>query len=477
MSKKHTVEYIKEYVNNRGFILLSEEYSNKNSKLNFSCVKHGNFYCSFDAFRRNKHGCSKCGYESGGKINSLTLEEAKNTFTSHGYNPLFQEYSNAHEPLKALCQEHGEFLINLSNLKNGRKCPSCGLKSKSIKNTLSESEVINRIEEKGCKLLSPYVSYKEDIKVECAKHGIFNATMQNFTYGYGCPKCSKGRSKSQDELANFIKQFYPEVQENSRDIIQPQELDIYIPSLNLAIEYCGLRWHSELYKKDNNYHLNKMLKCKEKGIRLITIFEDEWLERQDQVKNFLKSVLNKNKTNIFARKCAIKPLNSKEAKDFLENNHIQGKAVLRIAIGLYYENELMGIITGNKHHRQGFDNILVLNRLAFKTDVSVSGGSSKLLKTLINYAKSNGYSKIISWSDNRWSEGNVYEKLGFTLTEELKPDYSYVNRDFRESKQSNKKNNLLKKGGTGNTEHEMALSIGLHRIWDCGKKRWEMEVN
>jgi hypothetical protein len=287
-----------------------------------------------------------------------------------------------------------------------------------------------------------------------------------------------GTSIGEKEIFEFIKHFYPDTLNNTKKIISPLELDIYIPSLNFAVEYCGLYWHSEEYK-DKKAHYDKMKMCNEKGIRLITIFEDEWLERQDQVKNFLLSSINKNSIRLMGRKTEIKEVPKTDATAFLEQHHIQGSPLFEVAFGLYHNEELQAIITGNKHHRQGFDHLFVLNRLAFKSDVSISGGSSKLLKALLNYAKNNNYSKLISWSDNRWSEGNVYNKLGFELTEELGPDYSYVKKQSRVSKQSCKKKNLLQKGAQGtmeNTERELALTLGLWRIWDCGKKRWEIDL-
>lgn len=291
-----------------------------------------------------------------------------------------------------------------------------------------------------------------------------------------CPYCSNnGSSKAETEILDWIHQWYPEAS-STRKIIPPKELDIYVPSVNLAIEYCGLYWHNENSPdpKLRNYHKDKMLKCKEKNIRLITIFEDEWAERSDQVKNFIKSVLNIHNKKIYARKCSIKEVDKKTASDFLEKYHIQGKTSLRIAFGLYYEEELLGMVTGNQHHRKSDE--FTLNRLVFKDEVQIPGGASRLLKNLLNYAKENGYKKVISWSDNRWSEGNVYKKCGFELEEDLPPDYSYyVGKGKRQSKQSNKKDKLLKKGAKGtakSTEKELSLSLGYSRIWDCGKKRW-----
>jgi GNAT superfamily N-acetyltransferase len=119
---------------------------------------------------------------------------------------------------------------------------------------------------------------------------------------------------------------------------------------------------------------------------------------------------------------------------------------------------------------------LVLKRLAFKSGITVVGGSSKLLKYFYEYAKKHGFKKIISWSDNRYSEGNVYKKLGFKLTEEIGPDYGYVRGLIFYSKQSLNKKRLSFLGATGKTEREMALSLGYYRIWDCGKKRWVIDL-
>jgi len=352
------------------------------------------------------------------------------------------------------------------------------IKNRNTKKTISE--VCEILEKDGYKLLSTeYVDAHTKMETLCPVGHAYNTKLNGFLGGYRCGMCSdKGTSGPEKEIFNFIKALHSDAVNNDKKLVYPKEIDIYIPSISLAIEYCGLYWHNENSPEPRlrMYHINKMKQCNEKGIRLITIFEDEWLERQEQVKNFLLSVIGKNSIKIGARKTELREVPNKEAAIFLEENHIQGKSTLKIAFGLYHNEELIAIVTGNKHHRNGHENTFVLNRLAFKTNVSVSGGSSKLLKALIKYAKNNGYSKLVSWSDNRWSEGRVYEKLGFVLAESLGPDYSYVQKQSRISKQSCQKKNLVKKGAIGNTEHEMALSLGLHRIWDCGKKQWLIKL-
>jgi len=98
------------------------------------------------------------------------------------------------------------------------------------------------------------------------------------------------RSKKEIELYNFIRSHYDKtIIHNSKQIIKPLELDIYLPDINIAIEYNGTKWHSIENGKSNDYHLNKSLKCRELGIRLIHIYEFEDFEQQ---KTLLLSIIN-----------------------------------------------------------------------------------------------------------------------------------------------------------------------------------------
>lgn len=389
--------------------------------------------------------------------------------------------------IKEVVKENNLYLTFEQAQKNAydkklKKNPDCMEKMREIRMTCTTndynnkmSEIIDILEKPENILPNAYIAEKFGITPKSLAQGLRTRGREDLI------QPSK-TSAAEEEIADFIEKITNkniDIKRSNRSIVSPKELDIYIPSLNLAIEYCGLYWHNEdsPEPRDKSYHYEKMKKCNEKDVRLITIFEDEWKEREKQVKNYLKSVVGFAKKRVYARKCEVRIVGNSVAKVFLEENHIQGKTTMKIAFGLYFENELLGLVTGNCHHRQKRDNApFVLNRLVFKDEVQVVGGASKLLKRLIKYAKHEGYKELISWSDNRWSEGNVYKKTGFNLVAELKPDYSYyVGNGKRESKQSNKKANLLKKGAKGtleNTEKELAKSLNLCRIWDCGKKRW-----
>jgi hypothetical protein len=80
-----------------------------------------------------------------------------------------------------------------------------------------------------------------------------------------------------------------------------------------------------------------------------------------------------------------------------------------------------------------------------------------------------GFNRIITFSDNRFHTGELYEKLGFLLEKELAPNYYYANRYERKSK-------YVFRVKAGGKELKEAKTKGWYRIWDSGKRRWGMLV-
>ena len=296
------------------------------------------------------------------------------------------------------------------------------------------------------------------------KYGVPNPFFlsQNQTYG-----------KTQDELKEWLNSMGFNFKKNY-EILQGKEIDLYDSNLKLGIEYCGLFWHNELSPQPRfrNYHHNKYIKCLKKKVRLITIFEDEWKNKREQCQGILKSILGKQTIKIYARKCEIREANKMEFKNFCNQYHLLASNNLGLVFFvLNYKNQIVGGMSLGRHHRQS--NTITLDRLCFKPDTSVMGGASRLFKQCMQWAIKHNYKKIISWSDNRWSQGNVYKQLNFNLEADLPPDYSYVDAKkpyVRISKQSQKKE--LTGCPINITESEWSMQQGLARIWDCGKKRW-----
>jgi hypothetical protein len=281
-------------------------------------------------------------------------------------------------------------------------------------------------------------------------------------------------SYCEKEIIKFIKSHFPEeVIENDRNSIG-KELDILIPSKKLAFEYNGIFWHSD-EKKEINYHLEKTNKCQEVGIQLIHIFEDEWNNSREIVESKILHLLGISRYKISARNCEVCRVPVKDQIQFYDDNHIQGHARNSYTIGLKYNNEyvaMMSFITG----RGKYD--LELNRYATKKYHVVRGGASRLLS---KFKKENPNKLIVSYADKCWSNGNLYETIGFKKVKESKPSYFYVNPStlVREHRFKYRKENLKKMGYDieGKTEKQIiSENTNLIRIYNSGYYAYELET-
>lgn len=294
-----------------------------------------------------------------------------------------------------------------------------------------------------------------------------------------CPNCNKKIivSSFEKQILDFIKNdlYVDNIIENDRTVIKPKELDIYLPDYNLAIECNGIYWHSEKFV-GRDYHLNKLKLCNDKDIRLIQIFEDEWINKKDIVKSRLKNLLYSNKTNrIHARKCQIKEISSKQKNQFLNQYHLQGSDKSSILLGAFYDDELVSVMTfstGNiSKGSKSITDIFELNRFCSNSDYHIPGIASKLFKHFIsNYT----FNTIYSYADLRWSDGNLYSQLGFELDSVTKPNYWYIVNNKRMHRFNFRKSSLKEYGWYSDdlTEFQITDLEGIHRIWDCGNLKF-----
>lgn len=319
----------------------------------------------------------------------------------------------------------------------------------------------------------------------CEDGHSWKATIISATYSNaGCPTCwrNKKMSRGERELADFVKTLIDnpqdpgQYQEGNRELLKPLELDIYLPDKNIAIEYNGVHWHSEKIKNGKNVYANydKWKKCKDLGIQLITIWEDEWLYKQDVVKSMIRHKLHKDESErIFARKTVVEQLTWSDTEEFLNTYHIQGSSRGSIYYGLKYNDEIVAVSVWRKNK-----DTLYLDRYA--TSCNVIGGMGKLLKYGKIYALERGCGGIVTFADHCVSDGSLYERLGFKYDGQLRPDYSYVRQDRREHKFNYRKkrfkNDPLLKYKCGLTESQLADLNGFNKIYDCGKTRWKIKL-
>lgn len=278
----------------------------------------------------------------------------------------------------------------------------------------------------------------------------------------------------QNEIYDYIKTIYDgKILLDDKNILENKHIDIFLPDKKLGIEFDGLYWHCELFK-EKNYHKMKTDISEEKGIKLLHIFEDEWIYKKDIVKSIIKNNLNiRNK--IFARKCIVKEIDSETLKNFLNENHIQGSINSKIRIGLYYNNDLFSVMSfgtyrifmNKKNEKNSFEMLRYCNKIGY----SITGGASKMFNFFL---KKYNPDHITTFSDRRWFNGNFYLNLGFNFVGNTSPNYYYVIKNTRKHRFSFRKDILIKEGFNKDlSEHDIMMNRKIYRIYDCGNSKYE----
>lgn len=270
----------------------------------------------------------------------------------------------------------------------------------------------------------------------------------------------------QNEIAEFLGELGVKFKERDRSILGNLELDFYIPKLNIAIELNGLYWHSISFKNPQ-YHLNKTERCEALGIQIIHVFEDEWKYKKNVVLSRIKNILHLSETRIYARHCKVRQVSGKVAKEFIDANHLQGSIPASKRFGLFYNDELVAVMTFGALRRalgsSPVDGVYEMYRFCNKINYLIIGGAGKLLKAFIS---SENPTEIISYADRRWSTGNLYLSLGFSLVKKTSPNFWYIEADRR----------VHRFNYTSKKLKEMPDKIEPSRIYDSGNLKFSLTI-
>ena len=324
----------------------------------------------------------------------------------------------------------------------------------------------------------PYIGLENILELQCNACGEeFETTWKRVNGCYGkilCPHCFKqsGTSVAEQEIYKYVQSIYQgEVLLHDRKILKPKELDILIPELKIAIEYCGNRWHCEKYTEKNT-HYEKYTDCLKDGVTLFTIFEDEWEDCQEVVKSVLLAKISGQCEKIYAKNCSVKEINKETFKTFTNTNHLQGTCVTDFRIGVFNDSELVAVCGFRDSNIYDYELVRYCNKLG----TSVVGGSGKCIKCF--QRKFDNEISIVSFSDNRWSSGKMYEQLGFEFDGNIPKRYFWVGdvtnwkrkHRFTYNKQAMQKK--FPNVDMNCTEDVIGAQNGLYRLWDCGYKRF-----
>ena len=442
-----------------------------------------------DEYYNNRKKAQETSLKKYGKKNYTNRKKAKETsLEKYGI-----EYFNNREKAKKtfLAKYNNEYFNNREKAigtcldKYGVKCYS---QSNEFKNKIFFKTLQRWVDKLNIDIND--LEYHNDnfiIHNFCKKHKSFeiNRYVLKNRIKYGienictiCNPINEHSSIKEYELKDFIENELKIKIEKTK--IDNKEIDIYIPDNKLGIEFDGLYWHSDLFL-DKNYHLNKTELCEKAGIQLLHIFENEWIYKKNIVKSIIKSKLGFFNKRIYARKCKIKELNTKQAIDFLNKNHIQGAINSKYKIGLFYDNELISIMTFGKKrialgNKENSDDKYEMLRFCNKLDTQVIGGASKLLNYFIKKYKPQS---IISYANRRYSNGNLYNKLGFEFIGNTIPNYWYFKSHeyILYHRFKFRKDILIKNGYDLNkNEAQIMAELGYYKIYDCGQMKFELKL-
>jgi membrane-bound inhibitor of C-type lysozyme len=349
--------------------------------------------------------------------------------------------------------------------------------------TLSEEEIMDRIKEFDDKfdLVSiintsdrPYKVLSRDIlQLRCKQcNNIVEKTYKMLKITPVCFVCNPTGSKGQLELFEFVKSICSDTISSDRTAIYPQELDIYIPSKKVAIEYNGLYWHSDKLQKNENYHSDKTASCISHNISLLHIFSDEWEDKPEIIKSIIRNKLGLSPTKIFARKCKLELATNEERILFFNSTHLDGDAAATIAWKLVYNNEIVAMLSLRRAFHKLYNNYIELCRFSTALNTSVVGGLGKLLKSARAWTISNNYKGIMTYVDTRFGDGHGYLSVGFKHISTTKNRFwwtDFYQRFNRFKIRANKP--------AGITQEQAALDAGVSKIFGCPNKVFILEIS
>ena len=338
------------------------------------------------------------------------------------------------------------------------------------------SEYNSFLEQHGCTL----VDYKDNrhIAYRCNKCNAEMVEPDVFIrgrVGYGITPCIVCHSKagpspsSSSSLEEYIGSLGFDVTHEDYDIDGVHGTIIVVERRKLKIDYIDLYWHSEMFYSSKT-HLDMSKKTEEDGYRLLHIFADEWDLKNDIVKSRIRSLLGIVSNKIYARRCTVKQLDASIASSFIAENHLQGDAKASIRYGLFFDTQLVAVMTFGRNRFSKND--IELIRYCTLMDTTVVGGAGKLFRHFVN--EHSNVNRVVSYADSRWSsKDTMYTKIGFRLDGSSKPSYYYIVGGARVNRMAFMKCKLVDDGfDCTKSEHQIMMERGYYRVYDCGTLRF-----
>lgn len=280
----------------------ASNYINNRKHIKISCPNHG-FFNIIPKSHLQGDICPCCAKERAIKKRHVKFIKDSKKHHLDKYDYSLVNYKSNYKKVTIVCKIHGEFRQIPKVHRTGGGCKKCAIENTKNKLSLTKKEFVKRAKKIHGDTYTydevDYNNFQKKVKIFCKKHSYFYQTPNNHLSGKGCNKCgrSKQTSKEERELASFVERFYKIIR-NDREVIKPKEIDVFIPSLKIGIEYNGEYWHSETMKP-KNHRQNKTKKALDKGVKLIHIEEKDWKRDKEKVKKYVLDILKAADKNEF----------------------------------------------------------------------------------------------------------------------------------------------------------------------------------
>lgn len=315
------------------------------------------------------------------------------------------------------------------------------------------------------------------LKVTCKACNHTDALRFNSLYkGKLCPKCFPANfSKWHRDLYDYMLTLDPNATVNDRTAISPLELDVVSSNRKFAIECNGLYWHSDVMDIEPGYHQFKSMKAQKYGISLLHVFEDEWYD--DLKREIIKSMIRVKlglANKYMARKLTLHVGHPTNVAGFMTQNHLDGNTPASKAFWLTNESgDIICALTLRKPHQQAKwgAKTIELARIATVKDCVVAGGMSRLIVAAINWAKQQGYEKVLTYRDIRLGgTGQAYEQSGFKLSHLTSPRFWWTDFVYRIDRFA-----VRAIPGIA-TQEDMAMEHRLFKIFGCSNAVYTLNI-
>ena len=328
----------------------------KGGKVALICKKHGKYVARMKSVLKGKWKCKLCSMEEAISKHKLPFDEVERRILERfkGQITLEKEtFRDTMSPMTMKCNVCGNSFERSPNcaifapLKHA--CPHCGALKVKEKRTKTLEDFINKAEKvhgKGKYDFSEtkYVRSSEKVRIKCNECGrIFEIEANSFLNGHGCPYHNCNSSLMEKEIADYINSLGVKVETNDRKLLGGMEIDIYLPTEKIAFEFNGIFWHDER-NKPKDYHQGKSIKCIENGVRLVHIFENEWIKEKELWKWFIKCILRAFPEPLSAFDCKSGQLYHHEGKSFLEANSVAHFKDAENYVSYMLNDEVIGVV-------------------------------------------------------------------------------------------------------------------------------------